>query len=50
MAQVAIVIPVFNGAQTIGRTLESAISQAFDGEFEVIVVNDGSTGPTPRGA
>ncbi len=46
MMQVVVVIPVFNGANTIGRTIESALAQCFDGNFEIIVVNDGSTDAT----
>jgi glycosyltransferase involved in cell wall biosynthesis len=46
MTRVAIVIPVFNGANTIARAVESVLCQHFDGEFEVIVVNDGSTDAT----
>ncbi len=46
MTQVVIVIPVFNGANTVARAIESALGQCFDGECEVIVVNDGSTDAT----
>jgi len=37
---------VFNGANTVARTIDSVLCQRFDGEFEVIVVNDGSTDAT----
>jgi len=40
-----VIIPVYNGQATIGRAIDSALAQAFDG-FEVIVVNDGSTDNT----
>jgi glycosyltransferase involved in cell wall biosynthesis len=43
MSRVSVVIPVFNGAATVGRAIESVLAQRFDGEIQVIVVNDGST-------
>lgn len=43
---VSVVIPVFNGAATIARAIDSALVQDFDDDFEVIVVNDGSTDNT----
>ena len=46
MLTVAIVIPVFNGAGTVARALDSVLCQHFDGLFEVIVVDDGSTDGT----
>ncbi len=44
--RVSAVIPVYNGAGTISRAIESALSQQFDG-LEIIVVDDGSTDATP---
>jgi glycosyltransferase involved in cell wall biosynthesis len=41
--RVSIVIPVFNSATTVSAAIESALSQNFSGEHEVIAVNDGST-------
>ena len=38
----SIVIPLFNKEKYIGRTIDSILSQKF-GNFEVIIVNDGST-------
>ncbi len=42
---VSIIIPVYNGAQWIGETLASALSQTYS-NIEIIVVNDGSTDNT----
>lgn len=40
----SIIIPCHNKADTIGRTLQSLISQTYDNElYEIIVVDDGST-------
>ncbi len=44
--KVSVVIPTYNDEATIGGTLESVFAQRFDGGFEVIVVNDGSTDGT----
>lgn len=38
----SIVIPLFNKEKYIGRTIDSILSQKF-GNFEIIIVNDGST-------
>src|SRR5690242_15836230 len=46
MTDVAVAIPVFNGARTIARAIDSVLCQHFDGIFEIIVVNDGSTDET----
>ena len=43
---VAVVIPVFNGARTVARAINSALRQRLDSAFEIIVVNDGSTDET----
>ncbi len=40
--KVSVVVPVYNTRATVGATLESLRAQTF-GDFEVIVVNDGST-------
>jgi glycosyltransferase involved in cell wall biosynthesis len=44
--KVSVVIPTYNDEATIAATLESVFAQRFDGAFEVIVVNDGSTDGT----
>jgi glycosyltransferase involved in cell wall biosynthesis len=40
---ISVVIPMYNAALTIFNTLESVRNQEFDGDLEIIVVNDGST-------
>ncbi|SRR5579875_1186435 len=44
--KVSVVTPVYNGARTLRRALDSALAQQFD-DFEMIVVDDGSTDATP---
>lgn len=43
--KVSTIIPVYNGAATIAKAVESVLAQEFDGS-EVIVINDGSTDTT----
>ncbi len=43
--QVSIIIPTFNHAKALNRCLDSILSQTFT-NFEIIVVNDGSTDET----
>lgn len=45
MPMFSIIIPVYNSANTIRECLESIVSQSFS-DFEVIIVNDGSTDNT----
>ena len=40
--KVSVIVPVFNNSEYIGTTLDSIISQDFDG-YEIIVIDDGST-------
>jgi glycosyltransferase involved in cell wall biosynthesis len=45
----SVVIPVYNGAVTIGRALESLLIQDYPSDkYEIIAVNDGSTDATAR--
>jgi len=39
---VSVIVPLYNKARLVGRTLDSILAQTFE-DFEVIVVDDGST-------
>jgi teichuronic acid biosynthesis glycosyltransferase TuaG len=45
---VSIIIPAYNAAAFIGETIESILKQTYS-DFEVIVINDGSTDDTEGG-
>jgi glycosyltransferase involved in cell wall biosynthesis len=47
MAKISVVMAVFNGAETISGTMASILGQS-ERDFEVIVIDDGSTDDTPR--
>lgn len=40
---ISVLIPLYNCAGTVERAIQSAVSQKFNGEFELIVCDDGST-------
>lgn len=44
--KVSIVIPVYNGATYLRRAIDSAINQSYNGKYEVILLDDGSTDET----
>jgi glycosyltransferase involved in cell wall biosynthesis len=44
---VSIVLPVYNGAQVLDESIASVIAQTYR-DFELIVIDDGSTDETPR--
>ncbi len=46
MAEVSVVIPVFNGAVTVASAIDSALAQRFDGSVEIVAINDGSSDGT----
>lgn len=43
----SIIIPTYNAAHLVGATIDSALAQSFR-DFEIIVVDDGSTDGTPE--
>ncbi|HSZ22548.1 MAG TPA: glycosyltransferase family A protein, partial [Candidatus Sulfotelmatobacter sp.] len=45
MPLVSVVVPVYNAERTLTATLDSALAQDFR-DFEIVVVNDGSTDST----
>lgn len=40
---ISVIIPVFNAEESIEKCLDSIKNQTWKGEFEIIVINDGST-------
>jgi glycosyltransferase involved in cell wall biosynthesis len=48
LALVTAAIPTFNRARYLPGALESVFAQRYDGEVEVLVVDDGSTDETPE--
>ncbi|MEA2386018.1 MAG: hypothetical protein QOJ22_192 [Thermoleophilaceae bacterium] len=46
MARISVVIPARDAAATVGRTIAALAAQELDGEWEVILVDDGSSDGT----
>src|SRR3990167_7399424 len=46
LSKISIIIPVYNGANSIGNCLESIFRNRVDIPFEVMVIDDGSTDDT----
>ncbi|HUY37275.1 MAG TPA: glycosyltransferase [Candidatus Binataceae bacterium] len=44
--RVSVIIPVRNGADTVARAINCALTQDYEGGIEVVVANDGSTDRT----
>jgi glycosyltransferase involved in cell wall biosynthesis len=42
----SVILPVYNGEQFIGKAIDSILAQTFR-EFELIIINDGSSDATP---
>lgn len=45
MPKISVIIPAYNCAKTINKTIESVLNQSFT-DFELLVINDGSTDST----
>ncbi|MBJ6137699.1 glycosyltransferase family 2 protein [Marinobacter litoralis] len=45
MPKASIIVPAFNAAQYIGKTLDSILNQSFQ-DFEVVIIDDGSSDET----
>ncbi|HBQ97955.1 MULTISPECIES: glycosyltransferase family 2 protein [unclassified Roseofilum] len=43
--KISVVIPVYNGEETIKETIQSILNQTFE-DFEIVVINDGSNDST----
>ncbi|MEI8293778.1 MAG: polysaccharide deacetylase family protein [bacterium] len=47
---VSVVIPAFNEEKVIAKTIESVLGSSYEGELEILVVDDGSTDGTAAAA
>ncbi len=48
LTSASIVVATYNNSKTLQRTLNGLLDQSFDGEYEIIVVNDGSSDDTSK--
>lgn len=44
--QISIIVVTYNQEETIGRTLDSILSQRYEGDFEIVIGDDASTDRT----
>lgn len=47
MPEISVIVPAYNAEEFIERCLDSLIDQDFPRDYEIIVINDGSTDGTP---
>lgn len=47
MAKISVILPVFNGEEYIRQAISSTLNQTFK-DFELIIIDDGSTDSTPN--
>lgn len=47
MSKISVIVPAYNAASTIKRTIDSILNQTYY-DFELIVINDGSTDDTEK--
>lgn len=48
LAMLSVIIPAHNAANTLGEQLEALKAQEYDGNWEIVVVNNGSTDNTVK--
>ena len=44
---ISIIIPVYNVERFLSQCLDSVLNQSYDGDYEVICIDDGSTDGSP---